>query len=303
MEAAAVGTPVTRRPPHRPGRAVFPPPVPRLHSRPRRPCPFPVTPCLLWPAGRVAHTAPGRPVRAACPCRAACCRRDLPPGVGLPHRRVLRALRLPRRRPQAVPVTGLRRLPGTCAPTGRRCPPGAVSGLPLPCLTSCRPSPDVCHGQEPLGPPEFFAASLPACHGLRTPADLHLLASTAALVLPAVGVHTLGVRPSPCRSGPSPSGDAAPPTADRIRCLRRVHLVHRVTTAPPWTHDALRVGSEPLPDRDFHPARDAKLFLAQERYASGAGNSGSEGRADAIGRRPVRVEPAVTRPAPPQIRT
>ncbi|MGH8654117.1 MAG: hypothetical protein ACREYE_18985, partial [Gammaproteobacteria bacterium] len=33
---SAVGTPVTRRPPHRPGRAVFPHPVPRLHSLPRR---------------------------------------------------------------------------------------------------------------------------------------------------------------------------------------------------------------------------------------------------------------------------
>lgn len=33
---AAVGTPVTRRPPHRPGRAAFPHPVPRLYSLPRR---------------------------------------------------------------------------------------------------------------------------------------------------------------------------------------------------------------------------------------------------------------------------
>src|SRR5882672_201920 len=36
LDTATVGTPVTRRPPHRPGRAVFPHPVPRLHSRPRR---------------------------------------------------------------------------------------------------------------------------------------------------------------------------------------------------------------------------------------------------------------------------
>ena len=34
--AATVGTPVTRRPPCRPGRAVFPHPVPRLHSHPCR---------------------------------------------------------------------------------------------------------------------------------------------------------------------------------------------------------------------------------------------------------------------------
>ena len=36
--AATVGTPVTRRPPCSPGRAVFPHPVPRLDSRPRKTC-------------------------------------------------------------------------------------------------------------------------------------------------------------------------------------------------------------------------------------------------------------------------
>ena len=41
----AVGTPVTQRPPHRPGRAVFPHPVPRLYSLARRAkssCKYPV---------------------------------------------------------------------------------------------------------------------------------------------------------------------------------------------------------------------------------------------------------------------
>jgi hypothetical protein len=35
---SAVGTPMTRRPPHSPGRAVFPHPVPRLDSLPRKAC-------------------------------------------------------------------------------------------------------------------------------------------------------------------------------------------------------------------------------------------------------------------------
>jgi hypothetical protein len=35
-------------------------------------------------------------------------------------------------------------------------------------------------GQESMGPPKFFDVSLPACHGLRTPADLHTLAKTGA---------------------------------------------------------------------------------------------------------------------------
>src|SRR4029453_6347748 len=62
--------------------------------------------------------------------------------------------------------------------------------------------------------------------------------------------------------------DTAPPAAYRILCLRFDHLVHRVSTSPPWTQDSIRVGGSPLPDRDFHPARDAKLFLARERFAS-----------------------------------
>src|SRR5262245_56678547 len=35
------------------------------------------------------------------------------------------------------------------------------------------------------------------------------------------------------------------------------------TPTPPWTLDSLRVCGSPLPDRDLHPARDAKLFLAR----------------------------------------
>jgi hypothetical protein len=31
------------------------------------------------------------------------------------------------------------------------------------------------------------------------------------------------------------------------------------TTTPPWTQDSIWVGGSPLPNRDFHPARDAKL--------------------------------------------
>ena len=35
-------------------------------------------------------------------------------------------------------------------------------------------------GPEPRGPPGFSEASLPACHGLGTPADLHTLAQSGA---------------------------------------------------------------------------------------------------------------------------
>ena len=48
--------------------------------------------------------------------------------------------------------------------------------------------------QELLGLPGFSDVSLPACHGLRTPPDLHILATSVASVSPSVHVKTLGVR-------------------------------------------------------------------------------------------------------------
>ena len=45
-----------------------------------------------------------------------------------------------------------------------------------------------------MGLPEFYSASLPACHGLMTPEDLHIVAKTDASVLPSAHVKTLGVR-------------------------------------------------------------------------------------------------------------
>ena len=50
------------------------------------------------------------------------------------------------------------------------------------------------HGGSQSGLPEFYVSSLPACHGLRTPADLHTLANPGAPVLPSVYVKTLGIR-------------------------------------------------------------------------------------------------------------
>jgi len=82
-------------------------------------------------------------------------------------------------------VTVLLRLPVPWSTVERRFQHCSVSGLPLQCLRSCRPSSKVFHRQERLGLPKFFDISLPACHGLRTPADLHNLAKSVALVLPS----------------------------------------------------------------------------------------------------------------------
>ncbi len=53
--AVEVGTPVTRRPPHRSRRAVFPHRAPQRYSLPR------LLVLLLFPAGRVAQVSPVRP--------------------------------------------------------------------------------------------------------------------------------------------------------------------------------------------------------------------------------------------------
>jgi hypothetical protein len=114
---------------------------------------------------------------------------------------------------------------GPWSPATRRFPHGSVSGLPLPCLTSCRPSAVAAHGAERLGPPTCFDASLPACHGRRTSPS----SPWQRVRVVFGGVKTLGVRHKPCRSCPSTSGCAVTPTASRRRCRRFVHLVRRVS--------------------------------------------------------------------------
>ena len=81
-----------------------------------------------------------------------------------------------------VPMTGRRRLPGVGATAAPRFQHWSVSGFPLLCLRSCIPYSVVSSPQELLGLPKFLRASLPACHGLRTPADLTILANTDGLV-------------------------------------------------------------------------------------------------------------------------
>src|SRR5215475_8421105 len=155
---------------------------------------------------------------------------------------------------RVFPLTVLLRLPGAGAAAARRFQHCSVSGFPLPCLRSCIPYAVASAVQEPLGPPKFFDASLPACHGLRTPADLSTLANTGGLVLPSVCVKTLGVRNKRlfeavlalqgARSPLRPPGfavDASP-----------ILFAARTRPAPPWAQDSLRVGGLPLPDKDFH---------------------------------------------------
>ena len=93
-----------------------------------------------------------------------------------------------------------------------------------------------------MGLPEFSDASLPACHGLWTPADLHTLAIPDALVLPSVYVKTLGVRNKLISKLYQHFRVRVTPTAYRMLCLRFACLVRRLPTTPPQTQDSIRVG-------------------------------------------------------------
>ena len=168
-------------------------------------------------------------------------------------------IRHPIRIRRAFPVTVLLRLPVPWSPVERRFQHCSVSGFPLRCLRSCRPSSKVCHVQERLGLPKCFDVSLPACHGLRTPADLPCLATTDGRVLPsgalkpsasAIAMSKLSQH---CRVRGHPCG-----LQDALSTLRPSCSPSYCTT-PPWTQDSIRGGGYPCPDRDFHPARDAKL--------------------------------------------
>ena len=182
--------------------------------------------------------------------------------MGFPHLRVRRSIRLPRGIRRAFPLTVLLRLPVTWSTSPPRFRHRSVSGFPLPCLKSRMPYADASHAQEPAGPPKFFDISLPACHGLWTPADLHLLAISDASVLPSVCVKTLGVRNLPFRSCPSTSGDAAPPTACRILCLRLVHLVRRGICHDSAMDARLDTGGWlALPRQGLSPCKIRQAFL------------------------------------------
>ena len=92
------------------------------------------------------------------------------------------------------------------------------------------------------GASRVLNVSLPACHGLMTPADLHILAITDASVLPSASVKTLGVHDYPFRSCTSTSGYTVIPAAYRILCLRLDCLVRRSNlSTPPQTQDSIRV--------------------------------------------------------------
>jgi hypothetical protein len=200
-------------------------------------------PVLLYPAGRLAHTNPVRHVRDEFPFRASCFHRDLPHVVGFPYRRVLRSIRLPMRMRWAFPLPVLLHLPVGHSVSMVRFQHRSVSGFPLLCPKSCIPSFDASRSQERLGPPKFFNVSLPACHGLRTPADHTPPCQDGGVCVAFGGVKTLGIRDSHVEAVPALQGTRLPlrPTGYSVYASPILFAVSYLTP-PPWTQDSIRVG-------------------------------------------------------------
>ena len=136
-------------------------------------------------------------VRHKFPLRAPYFRQVLPHVHGFPTLRVLCLIRHLMGIRRDSPLTVFLRLPVRFSLPPFRFRYGSVSGFPLPCLNNRIPYNSLSHRQEPMGLPKFFDVSLPACHGLWTPADLHILAISDDLVLPSVTVNTPGIRNNP----------------------------------------------------------------------------------------------------------
>jgi len=171
-------------------------------------------------------------VRCEFPLRATYSRRVLRHVAGFPNLRLL----CPIRHPGGMwPSPTCLDAPCSTTPPGRTpCRGSAHVRVPTLSVSSFH------FIQEPSGLPEFSNVSLPACHGLRTPADLHILANSDASVLPSVNVKTLGVRNHLFRSCTSTSGSAISPAAYRIL---------KCTLTPPL------FAGYPTPRRDQHAIR------------------------------------------------
>ena len=204
-------------------------------------------------------------VRHKFPLRASYFRQVLPPVRGFPTLRVLCLIRHLMGSRRAFPLTVFLRLPARLSLPPFRFRYGSVSGFPLPCLNNHIPYSSLSHRQEPLGLPKFFDASLPACHGLWTPADLPILALTDDLVLPSVTVNTLGIRNNPffeavpalqeARSSLRPAGFSAYASpvlfADSLCRLR-----HRRKTRYGWVASPYPTGTFTLQDTPSLSWRD-----------------------------------------------
>ena len=126
--------------------------------------------------------------------------------------------------------------------------------------------------QEPSGLPEFSDVSLPACQILRTPADIHTLAIERVLHVDFQDVKTVAIRLLCFLEAPYSEQahfrerdlrrlpNQGPTEFSVYACPAHLFAGHK---APRQDQHSIRVGGQPLPDRDIYPARDAELCSAR----------------------------------------
>ena len=216
-------------PPCRPGRAVFPHPVPRLHSRPRKAEPLPVCPVCYGPQGGwlllLRSDMSGLSVLSGLHASV----ETFPLSWAFPTAEYSA-------RYDSLAASGglsLLQYSSACLNTG-----AAGAAHVLRRLSSCLPRPEDSGGTAP-----------PCQHGWSRVAVVCENPRRPPLAMSTRYQHVRG-RGSPC-------GRQDTLSTPRPSCSPCQH-------GSPWTQDSLRVGGYPLPGRDFHPARDAKLFLARQ---------------------------------------
>ena len=132
-----------------------------------------------------------------------------------------------------------------------------------------------------MGPPKFFDASLPACHSLRTPADIHTLTLTDVSCWLRC---TLKPSPSAIRISKlyQLSGHTVAPTAYRILCVRFTSFVRQHDTSGSAVGATLDTGGWlALPRSGLSPDKMRQAYLGAVTFAvSGA----SRRRASALQR-------------------
>ena len=243
-----VGTPVTRRPPHRPGRAVFSQSgssVGLASARIFTVARYKIQ--LLFPAVRLARVIQPYMSGTSFLCGLRPSVRSFPVHVSMTHACGWLSQPLstmPDKTPQWHVATSRR-------PTWFKLP-GAQWGFPS----------STAH--------LFLHAT-----ALMTPANLHILAITDASVLPSAHVKTLGVRQLAFRSCTSTSGIAVSPAAYRILCLRLAHLVRHLFSIDRSSGVRLSAIGTGFPGRSSFPANTSASSTYNDQKASPPWTQGS----------------------------
>jgi hypothetical protein len=124
----------------------------------------------------------------------------------------------------------------TTPPASTPFPGSSPLRVPTPTASSS------CFIQEPTGLPEFSNASLLACHGLRTPADIRALAMNRAFHIAFQYVKTVSIRIGHFEAVPALQGTRFPLRPTRFSVYACPILLFAGYPAPQWDQHSIRAG-------------------------------------------------------------